>query len=84
MKAIDIVLKIVAALALIAGIAYVVVTYGDKIAAWFRKTFGCCCCSDDCCCDEDCCCEVDSCCEDAPAVETAPAEDAAEDTDFEG
>lgn len=67
--------KIVAALAAVAGIAYVCITYGDKIVAWMKKTFGklCdkCCCEDTCCCDSTCC---DAEPEDpAPAEENAPA-----------
>ena len=37
MKAFGTVLKILAALAAIAGIIYVVATYGDKMVAWARK-----------------------------------------------
>ena len=47
MKVFSIIAKIVVALAAIAGIAYVVVNYGDKIVAWFKKVFG-----DMCCCKE--------------------------------
>ena len=31
------IMKIVAALAAVAGLVYVVATYGDKIVAWFKK-----------------------------------------------
>lgn len=90
MKIFGIVIKIVAALAAIAGIAFVVIKYGDQIVAWFKKTFGglFCCCDGDCCCDEDCCCD---CCEDEDVtVEVTPVEELAEDevvaaeADFEG
>ena len=37
MKAFGTVLKILAVLAAIAGIIYVVATYGDKMVAWARK-----------------------------------------------
>lgn len=37
MKAFGTVLKILAALAAIAGIIYVVATYGDKMVAWARN-----------------------------------------------
>ena len=47
MKVFSIIAKIVVALAAIAGIAYVVVNYGDKIVAWFKKVYG-----DMCCCKE--------------------------------
>lgn len=89
MKIFGIVVKIVAALAAIAGIAFVVVKYGDQIVAWFKKTFGglFCCCDGECC-DGECCCE---CCEEEAAEEEAPVEEVAEDTavvaaeaDFEG
>ena len=68
--------KVLAALAAVAGVVYVIATYGDKIVAWARKLLStlcwedCCCCGDDCCCDdEDCCCDE--------SVE-------AEEADFEG
>ena len=87
------IVKIVAALADVAGIVYVVATYGDKIVAWAKKLLGkleCCCCDDEdcccdgeCCCDDECCCECDDeCCEEA-AEEAAPAAEA-EEADFEG
>ena len=72
------VLKILAALAAIAGAVYAAATYGDKVVAWaknlwskfFCDDFCCYCDDDDCCCDgEDCCC-----CE----------EEQAEEADFEG
>ena len=47
-------LKILATLAAIAGIAYVAVNYGDKIVAWVKRKlnqYGLCCC--DCCEDEE-------------------------------
>ena len=64
--------KIVAALITIAGIVYVIATYGDKIVAWAKALVSkchciCdegCCCGEDCCCDEDCSCDED-CCEEA-------------------
>lgn len=93
MKIFGIVVKIVAALAAIAGIAFVVVKYGDQIVAWFKKTFGgmFCCCNGDCCCDGDCCCE-EAAEEEAPVEEIAQvAEEVVEDgaviateADFEG
>ncbi len=53
MKTFATIMKIVAALAVIAGIVYAVATYGDRIVAWARSLWekygwGCC---DDCCCD---------------------------------
>ena len=50
MKVFTTVLKILAALAAIAGIVYFVATYGDKIVAWAKKMLGkygyCCCCDE--------------------------------------
>ena len=72
MKVFNLIWKIVVAVAAVAGIVYVVINYGDKISAWFKKHFGCyCCCDCDCDCECDCDCDCD--CE----------EDAAEDADFE-
>ncbi len=86
MKFVGTVLKILAALAAVAGAVYVAATYGDKIVAWAKNLMGkcCCCCNDDCCCDEDDCCCGDSCCEEE-TVEEAPAEETveAEAADFE-
>ena len=77
MKVFGTVLKVIAALAAIAGAVYVAVTYGDKIVAWCKKQF-----NDLCCCG---CAEADF-EEEAPA-EDVPAEEGtvqAEDVDFEG
>ena len=82
MKVFGIVMKIVAALAVVAGIAFVVVKYGDQIVAWFKSTFGnLFCCNS---CEET---EVI----DEVAVEEAPVEEVVEDgavvaaeNDFEG
>lgn len=99
MKALKVIAKIVVALAAIAGIVYVVATYGDRIVAWARKLLNrcsCCCdcecdceecdCEDDCenCqCDCACDCECDEACE---CEEPVVEEDAvvAEQNDFEG
>lgn len=74
MKALGTALKIIAALVAIAGIVYVVIHYGDRIAAWVKmqlSKFGCCRCG-----------------ESIAAVypeEAAPEEAIqAEETDFEG
>lgn len=82
------VMKIVVALAAVAGVVYVVATYGDRIVAWAKKLLGSCCC----CCDGDCDCDCEcDCCEEIEAVEEAaeaPVEAAAEvvaaEQDFEG
>ncbi len=54
-------LKILAVLAAIAAVVYVVATYGERIVNWARNLLSTVCwedcCDDDCCCDEDCCCE---------------------------
>lgn len=55
MKVVGIILKIVAVLAAIGGIVFVVIKFGDKIVNWFKKLFGCCTCDGECeCCAEDC------------------------------
>ena len=81
MKVFGMIMKIVAALAVVAGIVYIVATYGDKIVAWAKKLLG----KVECCCKEECTCEGDCVCEEVP-VEEAPAEGEvqAEETDFEG
>ena len=48
MKIFGMIVKVVAALAAVAGIVYVVATYGDKIVAWAKKLLGKCCCCGDC------------------------------------
>lgn len=66
MKTFSLIAKIVAALAAVAGIVYVVATYGDKIVAWAKNLLGkfSCCCGDDCECDCECKCDAE--CEDCP------------------
>lgn len=75
------VMKVLAALAAIAGAIYVIATYGEQIVAWCKKVMAmlpkcdCECECEDCNCEEPC----DDCkcaCDAAPAEET-PAEDAA-------
>jgi hypothetical protein len=84
MKVFGIIAKIVIALAAIAGIAYVIVNYGDQIVAWFKKVFG-----------EMCCCKeaeiIEESSEEDVAVEPAAEEEAAAEGevvaaegDFEG
>ena len=91
MKAVNVIIKVVVALAAIAGLVYLAATYGDKIVAWAKKLMNqcCCCCDgDDCCCDgDDCCCE---CCEEDAELTEEVTEEAAEaaveaaEQDFEG
>ena len=53
MKTFSVIAKVVAALAAVAGIVYVVATYGDKIVAWAKKLLGKGCCCGECeCCEE--------------------------------
>jgi len=80
MKVFSMIAKIVAALAMVAGIVYVVATYGDKIVAWAKNLLGklnCGCCDDaNCCCDEDCCCDdADCCCEEECCCEQCEEEE---------
>lgn len=37
MKTFSLIMKILSALLAIAGVVYIVATYGDKIVAWFKK-----------------------------------------------
>lgn len=100
MKIFNTVMKVLAALAAVAGAVYLVATYGDKIVAWAKKLLGSCSCTCECTCEEgdctceecDCTCEEGECtcecaCEEAPAEEAPAAEEGAveaEETDFEG
>ena len=76
------VLKVLAALATVAGVVYVVATYGDKIVAWVKQLW-----NKVSCCGGSCCCEASEEISAEEIVEEVPvAEDAvqAEDKDFEG
>ena len=99
MKVFGKIMKIVAALAAVAGVVYVIATYGDKIVAWAKGLLGrlqCYFCKDECCCESGDCCDCDEpgcCCDcecDEPTPEACaelPAEEEAvqaEETDFEG
>ena len=100
MKTFNLIAKIVAALAAIAGIVYVVATYGDKIVAWAKNLLGKFCCDEcadcecnvngectcECECDDcDCCdCECECECEEEAAEEAEAEAPAAEEADFEG
>ena len=82
MKLFFTIMKILAALAVIAGIVYVAFKYGDKIIAWIKKTLKLDCFCDEFDCDEDCCYEDDFCVAEAgEASEDAPIH--AEENDFE-
>ena len=75
------VLKVLTALATIAGTVYVIATYGDKIVAWAKKIMAACpCCNDTCECEcgGECKCEGECECKcegTEEAVEEAPAEE---------
>ena len=82
MKVFNTIVKIVVALAAIAGAVYVVATYGEKIVAWCKKmlsnlTYCDCDCGCECCCDGECTCEGDcETCDAEVTVEQIPAEEA--------
>ena len=64
-------MKILAALAAIVGVVYVVATYGDKIVAWAKNLLASCpCCNSECEVVEE-----DFVTEEAPAAEEAPVEE---------
>ena len=84
MKTVNTVLKILAALAAVTGIVYVIATYGDKIVAWAKKMLASCPCKcdvEDC---ADCQCEAECPCEEPveeteEAAEEEPAEEPVEE-----
>ena len=87
------VLKILTALAAIAGIIYIIATYGDKIVAWAKDLLAKCPCKckvDDCKCEGECECGCECECEAEEAAEevveaTEEAEEVvAAEADFEG
>ena len=86
MKTANIIIKILAALAAVAGVVYVIATYGDKIVAWAKGLLNrdCCDCGCDCDC-EDCDCDGDcdecECACECECVEEV--EESAEEADFE-
>ena len=46
MKTVNFIIKLLVALAAVAGAVYVAATYGDKIVAWCKKMINCkCCCA---------------------------------------
>ena len=77
MKVFNTIVKIVVALAAVAGAIYVAATYGDKIVAWAKKLLSAAPCNCDCDCDCDCDGECTCDCTDEPVaeetVEEAPA-----------
>ena len=81
------VLKILTALAAIAGTVYVIATYGDKIVAWAKKILASCpCCNNTCECEGEGECECGGeckCAEEAPAEEAVAEEAAPEEAPVE-
>lgn len=85
MKAVNTIIKIVAALAAVAGAVYVIATYGDKIVAWakdmmekypcikFWESCDCCCCE-----------KSEEATEEAPAVSAEESTPVADESDFVG
>jgi hypothetical protein len=77
MNAVKTILKIVTALAAVAGIIYLIATYGDKIVAWAKNLLQKCPCCGGCDCDCDCDGNCDECeCECECEVVEAPVEEA--------
>ena len=85
MKTVNTIIKIVTALAAVAGAIYLIATYGDKIVAWAKKLLDSCPCK--CTCDiedcADCDCQADCPCAEADEdeeieveIEEVPAEEA--------
>ena len=94
MKLFSTITKLLVALAAVAGVVYVLATYGDKLVAWAKNLLNsckCCCCGCDCDCDCDCDCECDCDCDcechcddEDVEVEVVPVEDApVAEEDFE-
>lgn len=97
MKTANVILKVLAAVAAVVGVVFLVATYGDKVVAWFKRLLGkdnskCegCECEGDCdaCeCEDDCEeCECGCCCEceeEAEEAEEAAEEVVAAEADFE-
>ena len=92
MKTVNTIIKILTALAAVAGAVYLIATYGDKIVAWAKKLLANCpckCCVEDCECECECDCDCDGeckcegeceCkCEKEEAAEEAPAEEVIEE-----
>ena len=88
MKTVNTVLKVLTALAAVAGAIYVIATYGDKIVAWAKKLLASCPCTGnvedcaDCECECECECACEEAAEEAPATEEA-VEEAAEEAPVE-
>ena len=89
MKALNTIVKVLTALAAVAGAVYIVATYGEQIVAWAKKMLGCCPCDGECeCCECECFEETEEVAEDAAeeieeVVEEANEEPIAAESDFE-
>ena len=93
MKTATVILKILAAIATVAGVVYLVATYGDQVVAWFKRLLGKDVCECDCCqCEGDCeACECEGDCEECDCefccnceeAEEEEEEDVAAEADFE-
>lgn len=85
MKNANIIIKIVAALAAVAGVVFVIATYGDKIVAWAKKLLGRCPCDGECeCFEEEAAEETEEVAEETEeVVEEAAEEPVAAESDFE-
>ncbi len=76
MKAVKIILKILTALAAVAGAVYVIAKYGDKIVSWAKGLLGCD--EDECECCEDCdgaCCKECECADECVCAQNADRAD---------
>ena len=72
------VLKVLTALAAIAGTVYVIATYGDKIVAWAKKMLGKCdCCGGECNCEGECTCGEECTCDEECTCQCECTEEAA-------
>lgn len=87
MKSVNTIVKILTALAAVAGAIYLIATYGDKIVAWAKKMLASCPCKcnvEDCAdCECECECACEEAAEEAPAEEAPAAEEAVEEAPIE-
>lgn len=83
MKILSAIAKVVTAVAFIAGVVYLIATYGDKLVAWAKKLLPCNKCEGEVVEETE---ETEAPADEEAAPEEAPAEEApvAEDADFEG
>lgn len=87
MKVFTNIMKVLAALAAVAGVVYLLAAYGDKLVNWAKGLChrNDCFFPDLCDCEEECSCGGNQACKETPAEKTAPAEDVsgAVESDFE-